>query len=97
MAVPGGSPHNLLPCANALPGSANLVGTSTQAHLLVMSLFLFQKAIQVKPVLASRTTSPLLKEVYVRNSSQQAAQADQTEISPTDANQTPVKDVSDKG
>lgn len=55
------------------------------------------KAIQVKPVLVSRTTSPFLKEVYVRNSSQQAAQADQTEISPTDANRTPVKDVSDKG
>ena len=62
-----------------------------------MSLFLFQQAIQVKPVTVSRTTSPLLKEVYVRNSSQQAAQTDQTEISPTDANRTPVKDVSDKG
>ena len=28
----------LLPCARALPGSTTFVGTSTQAHLLVMSL-----------------------------------------------------------
>ena len=28
----------LLPCAIALPGSTNFVGTSTQAHLLVISL-----------------------------------------------------------
>ena len=47
--------------------------------------------------MVGRTTSPLLKEVYVRNSSQQAAQTHQTEISPTDANRTPEKDVSDKG
>ena len=28
----------LLPCATALPGSTNFVGTSAQAHILVMSL-----------------------------------------------------------
>ena len=42
--VPVGGPlqgcHGLylLPCARALPGSTNFVGTSAQAHLLVISL-----------------------------------------------------------
>ena len=42
--VPGGGPSQgchglyLLPCARALPGSANFGGTSAQAHLLVISL-----------------------------------------------------------
>ena len=45
-------------------------------NIISLCLFFLKQANQIKPVLVHRSTSPLIKEVYVKSSNSQTAQTD---------------------